>query len=255
MENIKSLCEENKKSILFLHGYTQNSLVLQKRLKVLTKALHQNFPHLEFIFPDAPFNLENIPNENINIEEIKKGWLYLNEEDKMKSDNFQTESDLHYIGLERSIDEILDITKDKKIECIFGFSQGALITILLAILIKKGELEKYFPHLKCIVLVSGFIYPFPKNDELKFYIDTIKQLYENEPSKTKEYEELKIDIPILNVYGEADEFIPAIKSEKMSRIFKYVEVYPHKGKHFIPTSKEDIAVYIEFIKKYTSESK
>jgi predicted esterase len=250
MENNKSSCEENKKFILFLHGYTQNSLVIQKRLKVLTKAFNQNLPGLEFIFPDAPFTLENISHENTNLEEIKRGWLYLNEEDKMKSDNFQTEKELHYLGLEKSLEEIINITKDKQVECIFGFSQGALIAIFLAILICKGEFKKYFPHLKCIVLVSGFFYPFPKNDELKFYLDTLKQLHENESSNGNEYEELKIDIPILNVYGEGDEFIHPIKSQKMSRIFKHVKEHPHKGKHFIPTSKEDIPVFIEFIKKY-----
>ncbi len=240
--------DAKNKKVLFLHGFTQNSFVLQKRLKVVTKTLKQNLPSIEFLFPDAPFILEETT--TTSQEEVKRGWLYLNAEDKMNSDDFSTKSEVAYNGFTTSVNYLIDLAGlNPDIECIFGFSQGALITIFLSALIHNGSIANVFPNLKCIVLVSGFIYPFSKNEELEFYLQTFKNCYDD-TSLIKSDE--KIKIPVLNVFGECDEFIVPAKSEKVKYFYENCENYVHKGKHFIPTSKEDIEVFMIFLKKYLS---
>jgi predicted esterase len=237
--------ENNSRKILFLHGFTQNSLVFQKRIKVLTKSLEDKFKNLGYLFPDAPFILED-QNENAQEEEKKRGWLYLNKENKMDCDKFK-ENEVVYFGLETSLNLLVELAEThKNIECIFGFSQGALISIFISALIQKGELKNIFPNLKCIILVSGFFHPFPLNEELKNFYDVLKTGYETDSIPGEE----KIKIPVLNIYGEKDEFILPSKSQKINLIYENCETYIHKGKHFIPTSKDDIEVYIKFLEKY-----
>lgn len=63
MENNKNENLNNKvkkSSILFIHGFTQNSLIFRKRLKVILKTLQSKFINYEMLIPDAPhlLNLE-----------------------------------------------------------------------------------------------------------------------------------------------------------------------------------------------------
>jgi len=53
-----------KKSFLFLHGFTQNSEIFKKRIKVALKTLQSKFPNHQMIIPDAPHILN--PEVNIN---------------------------------------------------------------------------------------------------------------------------------------------------------------------------------------------
>ena len=47
-----------KKTILFLHGFTQNSEILKKRMKVILKTFKTKFSGYNFLFPDAPHILD-----------------------------------------------------------------------------------------------------------------------------------------------------------------------------------------------------
>ncbi len=63
MENSKnenSNYKEKKSSILFIHGFTQNSAIFIKRIKVILKTLKTKFKKYEMVIPDAPhlLNLE-----------------------------------------------------------------------------------------------------------------------------------------------------------------------------------------------------
>jgi hypothetical protein len=247
--------EVNKKgSILFLHGYTQNSLVLQKRLKVLTKAINKEYPDKELLFPDAPFILEKYDN-SIDPELIKRGWMYLYEEDKFKSDNFAQMEEAFYFGFIHSMKEILNLIENKRIECVISFSQGSLLFLFILIILIKSKKEdltdlsfkKYFPHLKCVILIAGFIKPVPLNEELSFFKNVLEEINKNGNIKS---DEDKIDLPSLHIWGALDEYIEPKRSENVSKLFLNSETYEHKGKHFIPTSKDDLEIYLGFLNKY-----
>jgi len=45
---------EKKKTILFLHGFTQNSEIFTKRLKVILKLFKTKLPSYQMLIPDAP---------------------------------------------------------------------------------------------------------------------------------------------------------------------------------------------------------
>lgn len=222
-----------KKSILFLHGFTQNSLIFNKRLKVIIKELAQKFKNYDFLIPDGPHILEL---SDIEPDEgYKRGWLYVNEENKMKFEDWDTIQSINYLGLKESVKQLenLSFNNNKNIECIFGFSQGALVTIFISLLY-QNKLKEVFPNLKCVVIVAGFIDPLPLNEELKDIVSF----------------EGKINIPSLHIYGSLDEFITPFKSERATKLFYNPEVYIHPGKHFIPSSKQDVEIISNFMKQY-----
>jgi hypothetical protein len=214
-------------SIMFLHGFTQNAIAFENRMKTLVKALKENFNY-DIVFPNAPHVIE----ANDNPEEAKMAWLYLNENDKMSSDDL-VKDEVVYIGLEETLKHLLNFNTEG-VRCIIAFSQGSLITTFLCALITSNEkYRKRFPNLKCVIITSGFIEPKPLNPEVK---DIVFE---------KEYE-----IPSLHIIGESDVFILPEKSKKAAGLFKDPEIYLHKGKHFLPTTKDDIAAYITFLKKH-----
>ena len=224
--------------ILFLHGYDQNSNIFNHRTKNLQKNLQKKFNNkLTFLFPDAPFILKEQKIEN----EIQRGWTTFS-----NIENFYNKKTIEYNGIEESIKSIFEIgDNNKEIQCIFSFSQGSVILIFIFILsLYKNDIfdiKKHFPNLKCCILCSGFFRPFPENDLFKDLIDII--------DKDKN-DLLKSDIPILNVYGENDQYVTKDKSEEIIKFFNKFEVFKHKGKHFVPSSKHDIVVFENYLEKY-----
>ena len=242
--------EENKKSILFLHGFTQNSSVFRNRLKVLLTAIEKNFANINFLFPDGPFILE----DNEKSEEVKRGWLYLDELNKLNSTLFEKEREVIYHGLNESLNSLSKLNEENNfnVECIIAFSQGSLLSTFLSILISHSNFKKKFPKLKCLILVAGFIYPMPKNQEINFYFNTISKLYQSGETEIIPEKE-KIQIPSLHIYGSSDPYIIPENSEKLANLFAASEKYVHEGKHYVPTKKEDVQIYINFLKKYLNE--
>lgn len=148
------------------------------------------------------------------------------------------------------------IATENKIESIFAFSQGSLLSIILSILIKTDNAYKdLFKDLKCVILCAGFLEPFPNNEELIEHKEKIKNilLFNNDIKKESIAEEdnhLIMPIPILNVFGEADEIIKPEKSKNIEKLYINVESFNHPGKHFIPSAKQDIERYVSFLQKY-----
>jgi pimeloyl-ACP methyl ester carboxylesterase len=214
-------------TILFLHGFTQNAIIFEKRIKTLLKALKENFNY-DIVIPNAPHVIEN---SNIE-EEVKRGWLYLNENDKMNADDFVKE-ELIYLGLEETLESIMKINTED-VKCIIAFSQGSLVaTFLCALICHDVEWRKRFMNMKCVLITSGFIEPRPLNKEVKDIIFA-----------------KELDIPSLHVIGENDVYIVPEKSKKAAGLFKDAKIHLHNGKHYLPTSKDDLVVFVNFLKKH-----
>ena len=233
--------EENRSKILFLHGYAQNSHIFNIRTKNLQKQLNKKFKNkFDYLFPDAPMILDK---ENQTVEnEIIRGWLKFE-----KVDDFYKAKTVKYLGLEEGINSIFKIGLDNKnIEVIISFSQGTVILILIIILSlyksEKYNFKQHFPNLKCLICVSGFFRPFPENEEFQDLIDEIL----NKDEKLVK----KFDIPMMNVFGEKDQFVQSEKRKDITKFFNNYEVFCHKGKHFVPSSKADIIKFEEILEKY-----
>ena len=106
----------------------------------------------------------------------------------------------------------------------------------------KYNFKKHFPNLKCIICASGFIRPYPENEEF--------QDIKNEVLNSDENLAKKIDIPMMNVYGSNDQYVMNDKSKEIIKFFEKHEIFCHKGKHYVPSSKADIIKFEEFIEKY-----
>ena len=233
--------ENNHSKILFLHGYAQNANIFNIRTKNLQKQLNKKFNNkFEYIFPDAPLILEK---EDQTVEnEIIRGWLKFN-----NIDDFYSATSVKYSGLKESIESIFKIGDDnKEIEVIISFSQGTVLLILIIILslykTDKYNFKEHFPNLKCLICVSGFFRPFPENDEFQDLIDEVL----NKDEKLVK----KFDIPMMDVYGQNDQFVQNEKSKEITKFFNKYEIFCHKGKHYVPSSKADIVKFEEFLKKY-----
>ena len=233
--------EQNHSKILFLHGYAQNSHIFNLRTKNLQKQLNKKFNNkFEYLFPDAPLILDK---EEQTIEnETIRGWLKF-----VKVDDFYNAKTIKYLGLNEAIDTIFKLgDENKEIEVIISFSQGSVILILLIILSlyknDKYNFKQHFPNLKCMICVSGFFRPFPENEEFKDLIDEVLNKDEKIVKKS--------DIPMMDVFGQNDQFVNNEKSKEITKFFNNYEIFCHKGKHFVPSSKADIIKFEDFLEKY-----
>ena len=235
--------ESDKSKILFLHGYAQNGHIFNIRTKNLQKQLNKKFNNnFEYIFPDAPLILDK--DEQTVENEILRGWLkYI----KDKDTKFYELKSVNYSGVTEAINTIYKIgDENPNIKIIISFSQGTVILILLIILhlykTEKYNFKQHFPNLKCLLCASGFIRPFPENEEFKDM--------ENEVLNVDEKLTKKIDIPMMNIFGINDQYVTNDKSKEINKFFEKYEIFCHKGKHFVPSSKGDIIKFEEFIEKY-----
>ena len=89
-------------------------------------------------------------------------------------------------------------------------------------------------------MISGLGKPMPNNNE----IENISLYYEGRKS---------IEIPVLLVRGKKDEFITKDQNEALCKYFKNYELWEHEGKHFVPSKKEDLLIYKNFLDKYLKE--
>ena len=233
---------ENKKSkLLFLHGYAQNSHIFNMRTKNLQKQLNKKFKNkFDFLFPDAPLILDKDEQKIEN--ETLRGWLKF-----VKVDDFYKAKTVKYLGLNEGIESIFKIgDENKDIEVIISFSQGTVILILIIILSlyknEKYNFKEHFPNLKCLICVSGFFRPFPENEEFQDLVDEVL----NKDEKLVK----KFDIPMMDVFGQNDQFVQTEKSKEITKFFNNYEIFCHKGKHFVPSSKQDIIKFENFLEKY-----
>lgn len=270
-KNVISSEAKNKLKILFLHGNLQSSKIFEDRCsdiikdikaygdnlfgtKIINKKNIIEKFKLECLFPNA----YNVLSTDSETGEEKRSWFLWDVKNLSMKENLDKETH-YYKSFNESLDILEKLTSEHNdIDCIFGFSQGAFFTNILCML--KNYYEKantsldnnnynntiikvnnMFQKLKCVVVIGGFVKPYPENEELKNIIDYF--IYNNKQKLNR------ISIPSLHVYGEEDEHIIPKKSEEASEIYENKEIYVHKGKHYMPSKKQDRKIYSEFIFK------
>lgn len=128
------------KRVLLLHGFTQNSAIIEDKFSKTIEMLNKK-EKLEWIIPDAPVILDEKNNS--------RAWYYCNKTNPLDYKPYFEVSISKWIDFEESI-ELLK--KYSEIDILIGFSQGAQVAHYLVynnIIVPQK-----------IILISGFVQPW-----------------------------------------------------------------------------------------------
>ena len=189
------------RKILLLHGSRQTGQLLLGRMDKLRKKLETL--GIKLVAPDAPF----LHPED---KELRQWWVSRNDE--------------HREGLDESLQFLKKLWQSGRFEGILGFSQGARVAHLLAVLSKQ---ESAFPGLQYIILVSGYDAPLPFSWKI----------------------ESPLDVPSLHVWGTTDKLVTPQQSQTLMKHYRNAQHHEHHGGHHVPMRAGDVEAYLNFIIK------
>ncbi|CED84339.1 Phospholipase/carboxyhydrolase [Phaffia rhodozyma] len=223
--------------ILTLPGYTQNAIILSKRMGALRKTCGKN---IEFVFVDPPHIVLNpsfggtladfdssatTSKGEMTPETTPRSWW---EVEPDKKENF--------VGYDEAVRYLRDfIEKDEKgFDGVMGFSQGAGMAALLCSLINKPSVHPLFSTskinpFKFAIFVGGFV-PNAKNLGLEKYFP------------------IDGNTATLHIIGKVDVIISEARSLALADNCEDSRVEYHDGGHFVPSK----ASYRNFFRDYIS---
>lgn len=167
----------------------------------------------------AEFRRQNPPRElrveflraPLELEDGSRAW-WLNSGSKSAQE--------HLDFAMRRIREAEKISGEEQV--LLGFSQGAAMVALVARNYTR-ELEQM--GVGKLMLIGGFI---PDSEKWK---------------------QVKIRIPSIHIAGDSDQIIPAQKSLELASCFEDPVILTHEDGHFIPSGKDMVQKYAEFLLK------
>jgi pimeloyl-ACP methyl ester carboxylesterase len=186
--------------ILCLHGYHGNAEIMRRQMAALASSISD----VEFVYVDAP---------SLAVGDF--GWWHSPAN-----------------GWDRTREWALDIfTTQPRFDGVFGFSQGAAFTGLLAGMQQEPGSTIRFDF---AVMVGGF-----KNDARQH-----ADLYRR-----------KLTMPSLHIIGHTDGVIPPHESEDLAEQFENPVVLYHGGGHVVPADHalvSGVAKFLEHVSEQTN---
>ncbi|KAG0165953.1 hypothetical protein DFQ30_007762, partial [Apophysomyces sp. BC1015] len=194
-----------KLKILCLHGWSQNATIIEKQSSAFRRTASDV---AEFVYVTAP-QAVHIPEYSTIEEREETANEQMSEETKAfewwKPPAHVPPVNGFYVGFKETLEFIQDIlSKEGPFDGILGFSQGAILTAILALLLENRPsfdlLRPEFDHpsLRFCIIVSGLVVNIP----------TMKELFNT-----------KIKTPSLHICGEADTVVSAEKMRDMANWF------------------------------------
>src|ERR1035438_5363152 len=166
--------------MLCLHGYHGSAAILRQQMAPLAAAIG---PHAELIYVDAP-----------SLAQGDFGWWHVG-----------------FTGWDRTRDWAVELLRTgPPVDGIFGFSQGAALTGLLAGL---RDSQPALVQFEFAIMVGGFTSTMPKHAGLFLR---------------------KLVIPSVHVTGRADTIVPSRDSLLLADRFADPLIIEHAGGHVIP---------------------
>ena len=166
--------------VLCLHGYQGSGAILRRQMAPLAAAVS---PNVEFVYVDAP-----------SLSRGDFGWWHEG-----------------FSGWEQTRDWVADLLRaGPRVDGVFGFSQGAALTGLLAAL--RGSRPAPF-EFGFAIMVGGFTSFMPQHAGLFRH---------------------QLAVPSVHVMGLADRVVPARDSRLLAGRFADPLVMEHPGGHVIP---------------------
>ncbi|KAJ7789914.1 FSH1-domain-containing protein [Mycena olivaceomarginata] len=218
------------KTVLVLHGYTQNANIFSKRLGALRRECGKS---VDFVFVDAPIILQPADLVGSRLEALNAAEVAGTDDARAwwKWDRSKT----HAQGLPEALEAIRDVLKTRTFDGVLGFSQGATFAALLTALLERPEVYPPFlidgqaphPPFKFCVAVSGF----------RMVGDPIVDaIYET-----------TFSTPTLHVIGKNDVVVIEERSHQLAKISTNARVEEHDGGHFVPSKanwRKFLAAYL-----------
>jgi predicted esterase len=196
--------------LLILHGNRQTGQLLLGRLDKLRRRVLKEF-HLDCVAPDAPL----LHPEDAN---LRTWW------NREENDDYQ--------GLEQSLETLKssEQLKDRQVVGILGFSQGARLAHLIALLHTQDR-QVWFPTLKFVIIAAGYDAPIP----------------DGFPSSSMNASKILLDS--LHVWGLTDPLIHPDQSHAVTTCYASPDTHIHDGKHYVPMKAPDVEIFVNFIRK------
>ncbi|KAJ7777914.1 FSH1-domain-containing protein [Mycena maculata] len=219
-----------KRTILVLHGYSQNATVFSKRLGALRKQCAKT---VDFVFIDGPIILQPADLPQVTLEALgtsseaiemneSRGWW--------KWNGNRSEA----IGLPESLEVLRDVLKTRKFDGVLGFSQGAAMGALLSALLER-------PHTYPPFLVDGNT-PHPP-----FQFCVAVSGFRPSGSIADAIFQTAYATPTLHILGRTDVIVVEERSRKLIDISTNARVEEHDGGHFVPSKgnwRKFLAAYL-----------
>lgn len=208
-------------SVLCLHGYSQDAMVLRSQLKRMTQRLE---PRARFHFLDAPFTVPSV------VDPSKEGcswWL----PSKDEAGNW------NYGGVEESLRIVSEANKAEKSRSgngfsgVLGFSQGGALASLLVALRESPE-PAPLPDLRFAMFAGAFRY--------RAATPSYDYLFDGREELTT---------PSLHCIGARDTIIKGATSEALEACFAAERRTScrHNGGHVVPTGTPSLDVFDAFL--------
>jgi hypothetical protein len=181
--------------MLCLHGYHGSAAILRRQMAPLATAIG---PHAELVYVDAP-----------SLAEGDFGWWQEG-----------------FAGWERTRDWAVELVRTgPPIDGIFGFSQGAALTGLLAGL---RDSQPRLIQFEFAIMIGGFTSTMPEHAGLF---------------------RRKLAIPSVHVTGRADTIVPSRDSLRLADRFADPLIIEHAGGHIIPADSSATGPIVSFLSR------
>ena len=208
------------KCLMVLHGNRQTGQLLLGRMEKLRKRILKEF-QMDCVAPEAPYPHPEDSN-------LRTWWN-------------RDGNEYHGLGLSLDIlrrAELEQASKGIEIIGILGFSQGARLAHLVAILHSQDP-EIWFPRLRFAILVAGYTAPLPGT-------------FPGNKDATRTSESIRLST--LHVWGKEDPLISPDQSRAVMAEYVSPKAYEHDGKHYVPMKAPDIQAYVDFIRLSLKET-
>ncbi|KAG9651390.1 hypothetical protein KCU77_g971, partial [Aureobasidium melanogenum] len=223
-----------KLRVLVLHEYGQNSEMMRLKMKTLwgsiESELKDHYPSgVEMDFVDGPVDLLGDLDETSPIR-LNAWWRALDDRSR-------------YVELEASLTGIFTQLRERPVDAIIGFSQGAALAVMIAAIL-ENTVERRAAIAK---QGSPFLFPSIPQQPLKFVI--AYSGFKGSPAFYSGFYEPKLSTPVLHILARLDHMIAPEDSAKLIRSCRNSEVAEHLGGHWIPRDPGMVSLVSTFIRR------
>ncbi|KAG9948012.1 hypothetical protein KCU85_g5443, partial [Aureobasidium melanogenum] len=223
-----------KLRVLVLHGYGQNSEMMRLKMKTLRSSIEAElkdyYPSgVEMDFVDGPVDLSD-DQEETTPTRLHAWWTALDDRNR-------------YVELDASLTSVLTQLRERPVDAIIGFSQGAALAVMVAAILENTT-ERRAAMAK---QGSPFLFSSIPQQPLKFVI--AYSGFKGSPAFYSGFYKPKLSTPVLHILAKLDHMIAPEDSAKLIRSCRNSEVAEHLGGHWIPKDRGMVSLVSTYIRR------